>query len=336
MRIAFFILLAICSGTLSMAQYAPQAGVPGSTAISATSSSFAGWATQCTIARGYLNIDSPALGPVTVGDSSNALGVVDHYIVSLGDSGVATLTFAAPIYNGPDADFAVFENGFANAANDSQAFLELAFVEVSSDGMRFVRFPATSLTDINTQIPGSGVYMYANLLNNIAGKYITNYGTPFDLQELADSPGLDINNITHVRLVDVVGSTGPHACRDAGGRIINDPYPTQFPTGGFDLDAVGVLHQAAISHIGVGILYDNVSVKTYPNPATDKLFISVNGIAPHGLTATLTTITGKELLQKALSENNNELTIQQLPAGMYFLTLRDANGNKWVEKITKR
>jgi len=54
----------------------------------------------------------------------------DGYIVSLGDSGVADVTFAGAIYNGPGADFAVFENGFLNATNDSLAFLELAFVEV--------------------------------------------------------------------------------------------------------------------------------------------------------------------------------------------------------------
>ncbi|MCW3121531.1 MAG: C-terminal target protein [Flavipsychrobacter sp.] len=337
MRLLFIILLATCFGTPAMAQFAPQAGVPGSTAIKASSSLFTGWATQCVLSRGYLNVDTPSLGTVTIGDSSNALGSVDHYIVSLGDGGVATLTFASPIYDGAGADFAIFENGFPNSANDSQAFLELAFVEVSSDGARYVRFPATSNTDLNTQIPGSGVYMYANLLNNLAGKYISNYGTPFDLQELADSPGLDISNITHVRVVDVIGTLGNRASHDINGHIINDPFPTQFATGGFDLDAVGVIHQVpVIDHTGINMLTDNISVKAYPNPATDKLTIAINGTVPQELHAVLSTITGKEVLQTEVHANTTNIAVTQLPAGMYYLTLRDANGNKWVEKVTKR
>jgi fluoride ion exporter CrcB/FEX len=210
----------------------------------------------------------------------------------------------------------------------------LAFVEVSSDGNRYVRFPANSLTDVNMQIPAAGVYMYANLLNNLAGKYIGNYGTPFDLQELVDSPGIDVNNITHVRLIDVVGSVGNHASRDITGRIINDPYPTQLPTGGFDLDAVGALHQ--VNHTGVATTSETINVSTYPNPATDQLMIAVNGMVPTGLCAALTTISGKELQRCRLLQNTNVMTVAQLPAGMYYLVISDANGSKWVEKVTKR
>lgn len=335
MKNCFYILLFMCCCTPALAQYAPQAGVPGSTAIAASSSIFTGWATQCTINRGYLNIDSPALGPVTVGDSSMAIGAVDRYIVSLGDSGVATVSFASALYNGAGADFAVFENGFVNPANDSQAFLELAFVEVSSDGNRYVRFPANSQIQINTQIAGSGVYSYANELNNLAGKYIGNYGTPFDLQELADSPGLDITNITHVRLVDVVGSIFGHSSTDVMGRVINDPYPTQFPTGGFDLDAVGAIHQKEVSHVGISMPGSAVMVSTYPNPATDKITIAISGAVQSGLTISLSAITGSVLHRQELASNTNEIHIAHLPAGMYYLTLHDSNGNKWVERVTK-
>ena len=54
----------------------------------------------------------------------------------LGDDGSLVLTFPAPIADGAGPDFAVFENAF------STEFLELAFVEVSSDGTNFTRFPA--------------------------------------------------------------------------------------------------------------------------------------------------------------------------------------------------
>ena len=61
---------------------------------------------------------------------------------------MATVTFASPIYNGEGPDFAVFENGFdIDDEYDPTGvlhFLELAFVEVSSDGENFFRFPAVT------------------------------------------------------------------------------------------------------------------------------------------------------------------------------------------------
>jgi hypothetical protein len=253
--------------------------------------------------------------------------------VSLGDSGVAVLTFAHPIYNGTGPDFAVFENGFLNPSNDSQAFLELGFVEVSSDGVNYTRFPATSLTDDNVQITNDS-YMYANLLHNLAGSYIAMYGTPFDLEELAGTPGLDINNITHVRIVDVIGDISGHSTHDSAGRVVNDPWPTPYPSCGFDLDAVGVIHEVGAN--SVQQLSNEVTVSVFPNPATDVLIVRVKGPQPEGLQGTLTSIAGNVLQQYTLSGNDNVLPVAQYPAGMYYLVLCDANGNKWVEKVTKR
>ncbi len=314
------------------AQYAPQAGLPGSTAISASSAQFVGWASQCSIQRGLRNIAIPDSGYATLGDSSLATGPADNTIVSLGDSGVAMLTFANPIIDGPGADFAVFENGFIDGTDPALAFLELAFVEVSSDGVNYFRFPATSLTQDTTQI-GNGNYIDATKLNNLAGKYTATYGTPFDLQELSGTAGLDINNVTHVRLVDVVGSIGAHASHDNAGRVINDPYPTPFASCGFDLDAVGVIHQSGTAVMSVT---NSVSVRTYPNPVSDDVTISVDGLAPAGFSAVVTTITGCKLDEFTLSQKITTVSLRQYPPGMYYVTLCDANGNKWVEKVIKR
>ncbi len=332
MRYIYYILFILaCSGS-AVAQYAPQQGLPGSTAIGAYSSLFVRWATGCTIQRGLQCIDSPALGYASYGDSSMALGMPDHSVVSLGDSGVADLTFAGLIYNGPGPDFAVFENGFVNPANDSQAFLELAFVEVSSDGINYVRFPAQSLTQTTNQIAGTGEYMYANLLNNLAGKYGSSHGTPFDLQELAGTSGLDVNSITHVRLVDVIGDIHNHSSHDSSGRIINDPYPTNFPTSGFDLDAVGVINH--ISLAGIKSLSNSITLNTYPNPVSSILHIDLTGEVV-GISAYITSVTGAIVEQLPSLNVHNELNIEQYPSGMYYLTVLDANGIKWVEKIIK-
>jgi hypothetical protein len=311
-------------------QYAPQAGLAGSTAISAGSSQFVAWATNCAVQRGYMNIANPSLGYASLGDSSLAIGAPDHNIVSLGDSGVAVLTFLKPLYDGPGADFAVFENGFLNTANDSQAFLELAFVEVSSDGARYVRFPAASLIQYNTQI-GNGDYIDASNLDNLAGKYVAMYGTPFDLGQLVDSPGLDVNHVTHVRLIDVVGSITGHASLDAAGRVINDPYPTPFPSCGFDLDAVGVINQV---ETGINTMAESAAVTVYPNPATEQIVVSVK--QQGNWNVMLTSITGSVLLQTVISQASQTISMEQYPAGMYYLQLQNANGGKWVEVVTKR
>jgi hypothetical protein len=160
----------------------------------------------------------------------------------LGDGGSVTVTFPKPIRNGPGPDFAVFENGFSTG---SAVFAELAFVEVSSNGSHFVRFPAVSLTPTTLQ---NGAYSTIDPTNlrNLAGKHPAGWGTPFDLADLTPSTSLDPNRITHVRLVDVVGSLNASiGSTDSLGNLVNDPFPTQFLTSGFDADAIAVLHEAA-------------------------------------------------------------------------------------------
>lgn len=327
------LITCLLSGAYCQAQYAPQAGVAGSTAIAATSGQFVNWASSCTVQRGYLNIDSQALGKVTSGTDTFGTGVADDQVVSLGDSGVAVLTFPAPIINGIGADFAVFENGFANPADPAQAFLELAFVEVSTDGIRYVRFPAASNTQDTAQIAGAGTYMDARFINNLAGKYIANYGTPFDLQELADSSGIDINNINYVRLVDVIGDIGAQGTTDAAGRRINDPYPTAFPTGGFDLDAVGVIHQ---NSTGVKAIASEPDIVVYPNPTTDAVVISLRATQNHTFTATLTDCVGRTMAHASWRGNQYTLCVQGYSAGVYNLVINDESGRQWIEKVVKR
>jgi hypothetical protein len=299
------LILAVSGSVASAGPYAPPAGEPNSTAIYMDDPNVVAWATGITVQRGYVNISEPSKGYTSYGEPENALGKAEgnteHTVVSLGDGGVATLTFEYPITNGPGYDFAVFENSF------SDTFLELAFVEVSSDGNNFFRFNSVSLTPTNTQVGSFGGLDTTNL-HNLAGKYCAGYGTPFDLQELKDVNSLlDVNSITHVRLIDVVGYVQPpdffgdgivnftdysifaaaylsepddenwnqncdiapqpadniidmldlawfvdewlsknnYASYDSQGHQINDPWPTDFQigTGGFDLDAVGVIHQ---------------------------------------------------------------------------------------------
>ena len=210
--------------------YAPAAGQPGSTAIYKDDPAFIAWATGWVNYNPGTNVDEQWQTP------EKALGKAEgtsYDVVSLGRGGEITMTFDVPIANGEGWDFAVFENSF----NDT--FLELGYVEVSSDGVHFFRFDNDSLTP--SPVGGFGSVDPTNV-DGLAGKYRQGYGTPFDLAELADvSPMLDINNVGYVKILDIVGDGTYY---DTSGDVIYDPYPTSW-SAGFDLDAIGVIHTAA-------------------------------------------------------------------------------------------
>ncbi len=253
------------------------AGSADTTAISKNDPSLVAWAT------GYQDLDYG----VGVADNwktpSKALGPAEgsaFSVVTLGRGGQITLTFAKPITDGAGFDFAVFENSF------SDGFLELAWVEVSSDGVHFVRFPNLSYT-YNT-VGAFGATVDPTMIHGLAGKYRAGFGTPFDLSQLqvaydaaiADTdiyftaayeasletnfPFLDLSDIRYVRLIDIVGDA---TARDVDanvvdasgneGAIIYDPFPT-IGSAGFDLDAVAVLNQLDPTGTVQSITFPNI------------------------------------------------------------------------------
>lgn len=219
----------------------PLPGQPGSKAVSANSSAIVGWATgfeNYVVGDGVWETwQTPenALGEAGNSDGNNAGYTYD--IVSLGRGGEITLTFDTPIANGEGYDFAVFENSF----NDT--FLELAWVEVSSDGTNFFRYPGFSFTTAPVGAFGS---VDPTNIDGFAGKYRGGYGTPFDLAlwESVSSEYLDIDAITSVKIVDITGDGSEfdnYPSEYGGPNPIYDPYQTA-QSAGFDLDAIAVLN----------------------------------------------------------------------------------------------
>lgn len=305
-RILFLIVNLTVFYGMGQGSYAPDADTPGTTAIHKDSSVFVSWANNCTTQRGPQNIAVTGSPLVSAGDdfmATDKSGV--NGFVSLGDGGEAILTFSQPISDGPGWDFAVFENSFAND------FLELAFVEVSSDGVNYVRFDAFSEVQSIVQVDGFG-YTDPTEVNNFAGKYRAQYGTPFDLNDLSGSLGLDVQNITHVKVVDVVGSiTDNYATFDALGNKVNDPYPTDFASGGFDLDAVGVINEQPLS---IGSAVNSFAV--FPNPTSDFINVIKKGVC----TLRLYNVSGQELLNVTFS-NQLKLDVSSYPSGIYSINI---------------
>jgi hypothetical protein len=145
-------------------------------------------------------------------------------VVSLGCGGRIVLGFEAGIVDGPGDDFIVFENPF------SVDFPEAGRVAVSVDGCTWMEFPCEpTMGDLGSLEGCAGRTPVAALPDSgldprdpaVAG------GDAFDLAEL----GLD--RVHWIEIRDVSGAYWDEAFCDPG----------QGGKGGFDLDAVGVVHE---------------------------------------------------------------------------------------------
>jgi hypothetical protein len=216
------------------ATYAPAPPDPTTTAVAYDDARIVNWATGVASYLPGTGVSDPkwmmpsqAFGPA---------GTDTTAVVVLGNGGTITLTFDSPITDGDSWDFAVYENSFA-----SDVYLELGFVEVSSDGSHFARFDSAFQSSVTPCGSCSGT---AAEIGGLAGSYMVGYGTPFDLAALRNSPlvragAVDLTAIKYVRVVDIVGDG---TTLDSFGRGIVDPISSG-PTAGFDLDGIAVLNQ---------------------------------------------------------------------------------------------
>jgi hypothetical protein len=175
------------------------------------------------------------------------------HAASLGTGGSLTLGFGVTLTDGPGADFTVFENGFYDLGL-SGVFAETAFVEVSSNGVDFARFPVVydgptgPLPPFGTTAVGTfrgltgGLAVLANVDTNTLSVVdpTLSGGECFDLADLANDPlvlsgMVDLAAIDYVRLVDLVEGVNV----DAFGMTIWDNGGSASSA---DVDSVSVLN----------------------------------------------------------------------------------------------
>jgi len=255
---------------LSLSATAASAGIysgpsqtshPIDAAIASSSPLFTEWANRIDATRTYF---APR-GATTISPTGfNSLGDLDATQIAAGNKvGYLTVTFPTGVKNGAGADFAIFENGFAFGSPNG-LFAELAYVEVSSNGVDFARFPSIS-TNV-APVTGSGAFAGFDLSNiyNLAGKHAGGFGTPFNLDDLLTNPlvvggSVNLASIQYVKLVDIPGN-GSYL--DSQGHPILDNWITT-GSGGFDFrlpvgQGVGVINAvpepASLALAGVAAL----------------------------------------------------------------------------------
>ena len=291
----------ILFSSILFAQYAPAAGQTGSTAIFKDSSIIVSWATTYNNYTIGSDVDSTWQNP------EKALGMAEGTsgdIVCLGRGGQITLGFDTLIVNREGADFVTFENGFYDN------FLELAYIEVSFDGIYFERFPNYS----NTQ---SSVAAFGEIdptkINGYCSKYRQGYGTAFDLDNVS------LDTIKYVRIVDIVGD-GTYF--DSNNHPIYDPFPTT-GSAGVDLDAVGVIN-AGTKLVSINSIVTENNILVYPNPAKHHINIKVNSQVSIS-NACIVDVSGRMVKQIHNINSDNTIDVSLLQTGVYFIKLQSAN-----------
>ncbi len=251
------------------------------------------------LVRGPIDISDPGGDLASYGSEADALGAYDGNVVSLGDGGSIVLSFGANtvLDNRDGPDLGVYENGFFQNwplnAGYTGYFFELGFVEVSSDGINFARFPTKTVR--MTAVGGFDMLQpldYFGFAGNSLGSVSCNY----DLDALANDPlvldgTVDLDLVRYVRIVDVIGDG---STSDSLGSPVYDPYPTAFSSGGFDLDAVEafvkedptLIHLAELEAVpgsnSVTIEWkteseiDNAGFNVYRAAAGDADFVQIN------------------------------------------------------------
>ena len=166
-------------------------------------------------------------------------------------------------------------------------------------------------------------------LYNLAGNLEKGFGAQFELIELSDIDGLDLSNITHVKIIDVAGTINPQfGYINSYGNIINDPFPIAFYTGGFDLDGVAVLNQNTIdasSTVGKTLF------SIYPNPEKSTVNITMREDA----WVSIYNMNGTLIYSEDLTEGVYQLNIETigLSVGVYFLQTEDLGVAKLLIRL---
>lgn len=207
-------------------------------------------------------------------------------------------------------------NGYYNADMASGNYDLASEIKILSDGSIFLAgeiYDANDISIVTTFLLASDGSLYSSYGTNGMIHYpIANSGSTFPLFMTEDNLG---------RQTILMWNVGQ------GGK----------------LEAVLMRIKTTVSGIGVDELSTRLThASTYPNPATEALYVTLHVETNTSLTFSLIDITGSRLATKTLDVNSGENTldltemITAAPAGMYLLNITDQGSASTTLKVVKR
>jgi hypothetical protein len=140
-----------------------------------------------------------------------------------------------------------------------------------------------------------------------------------------------------------VGQDGNHYNLSVNGSPTNTSVPSNVLTALADnSDHLPVTMKLVVSQIGAGVqtLSNNIENLNVNNPVDDILYFSGRIKKPAKLNLQVFSLLGQLMIQKELTVNseyfNDQISLDQLKNGLYFLVLSDENSQQITKKIIKQ
>jgi hypothetical protein len=124
-----------------------------------------------------------------------------------------------------------------------------------------------------------------------------------------------------VKIIDVIGSIDSNFCNyDQYLNKINDPFPTPFPSSGFDLDAVGVINQGPLNII----LENSENILENFRVINGMVVFDLKSVQKADFKVEIFDLSGKIIFQKNYKNNleaTQNIDIQSFKNGIYLLNI---------------
>ena len=124
-----------------------------------------------------------------------------------------------------------------------------------------------------------------------------------------------------MKIIDVIGSIDSNFCNyDQYLNKINDPFPTPFPSSGFDLDAVGVINQGPVNII----LESSENILENFRVINGMVIFDLKSVQKADFKAEIFDLSGKIIFQKNYKYNleaTQNIDIQSYKNGIYLLNI---------------
>ena len=181
------------------------------------------------------------------------------------------------------------------------------------------------------QATDGNLYGMTNMggLNNLGTIFKFNsatsaYSVIFNFDNLSGSA--PVRNLTQSSTGKLFGTT-PRGGSGNTGVIFSYDIVSNIYSKVFEFDSLGgvpdgdVVDALTNSPMGIGVIEDEPALSLFPNPATGSVTVTLNDEMV-GATAKLTNMTGQLISGLSLTSKTTQVNIKDLPAGIYFVTIR--------------